>query len=834
MQKMIKPQKAAFLIKRNLLAVLILFFVFLLIGFILTIFFDSFLVWTLVVSIFVLASGFNLINSLVAFSKREYVFLEDRIVQKGGNLFSDSETELLVKNITHVKMRLPFIEHAVFKTGRVRVESAGSASSEIFLESVDKTSQKYKQISALMEKNGFELSRKSLKFRDKPVILGVLFEVFKNILGILVFIVFFLGEFVADIHISQAVDFNWTRLGSFVLIILAVFVYSILRQFIAFLDLLKRKYFIYEDVIVYKDGFLNKNYAFIPFSNLSDSNLDQSLISRIFGIYDVKLSCQGGDSEILFKNLRKGKEMNEVLDSLINRAERKSLKAKDKLESESKTKGETKSNKEKSTIKNIYDKNYIDEFKMQPFRSLFGFLLILGGVVLIFIPLIIFVPLALAGLLPVLVVFVTSSLVGIIPVFATTYYVKSSKIEQAYNFLSNKKIEFSFEKITSVELKKNFIDKWFKTLTIEFNSIGSNQPLILRNIRADKKTVQKLLLKVGIRQLEKSHKIGSKYSLGNEFRAYLFQYLILLVCFGFLLVSFGFSFGLEGELLEGFELARSIFSVLLVAYLVLLLIIIVYRHFYYKKMSLVFFKDSLRFEKGIFFKHYYFSLLENVKDITTKKYPFSKMGEISFNLVGERLVRKQGSKKSVSLVSNGFNFAFVENIDTKDDLVDYILGLGLVKTNLDLKELEFDREPRKDFVLKGSPHLVNSILGILLFFIIIDSLVLIFVKVAFVSFSILILSFLFIILFILSVKVRTYLVQEDRVLYRRGLVYKKQTSIIFDKIDFIEKDKGLLNQIFKTGNVIINTTGSTMAELILKNVSEPEKWYEEIKKRYKN
>ena len=91
-----------------------------------------------VANIFVEVSFVFLIIAIVAFNflifywrsvrygKEKYIFTSNRIIHKSGTIFSDSETELIVRNITHVTMRLPFIENKLFSTGHVNIQSAGS------------------------------------------------------------------------------------------------------------------------------------------------------------------------------------------------------------------------------------------------------------------------------------------------------------------------------------------------------------------------------------------------------------------------------------------------------------------------------------------------------------------------------------------------------------------------------------------------------------------------------------------------------------------------------------------------------------------------------------
>ena len=44
-----------------------------------------------------------------------------------------------------------------------------------------------------------------------------------------------------------------------------------------------------DDVLVYEEGFLTRDDAFIPSENLADSNTHRTLVDRILGLFDVRV-----------------------------------------------------------------------------------------------------------------------------------------------------------------------------------------------------------------------------------------------------------------------------------------------------------------------------------------------------------------------------------------------------------------------------------------------------------------------------------------------------------------------------------------------------------------
>jgi uncharacterized membrane protein YdbT with pleckstrin-like domain len=74
---------------------------------------------------------FSVANSVVAFRKETYEFRGSQIRSTRGGLFTTEITDLEIRNITHIKVHLPWLRWRFFGVGSVRIESAGSSSSEI-------------------------------------------------------------------------------------------------------------------------------------------------------------------------------------------------------------------------------------------------------------------------------------------------------------------------------------------------------------------------------------------------------------------------------------------------------------------------------------------------------------------------------------------------------------------------------------------------------------------------------------------------------------------------------------------------------------------------------
>ena len=105
----LKPNKDAFLLFNLVKGMFLSLIILGIIGIILFVLNPIFIFGPIV--LFVLLNAFSFIVLLVRYKKEKYEFYSDKIVYKSGGLFSDNENELIIKNVTYVGMRLPFIEH---------------------------------------------------------------------------------------------------------------------------------------------------------------------------------------------------------------------------------------------------------------------------------------------------------------------------------------------------------------------------------------------------------------------------------------------------------------------------------------------------------------------------------------------------------------------------------------------------------------------------------------------------------------------------------------------------------------------------------------------------
>ena len=66
-----------------------------------------------------------------------------------------------------------------------------------------------------------------------------------------------------------------------------------------------------------------------------------------------------------------------------------------------------------------------------------------------------------------------------------------------------------------------------------------------------------------------------------------------------------------------------------------------------------------------------------------------------------------------------------------------------------------------------------------------------------------------------------------------GLLFRKQESILLDRVDSRQQRRGILNKLFKNGSVSIMTAGSSRPDLVMQAAEGYETIYKELKERSK-
>lgn len=759
-----RPQKQAFLLTR--ISTSLAFLVFLTGAAALAAFiFNGYIM--LIVPVFILLGVYSVFDTFVAFRKQRYEFGESSVFFATGNLFTDRETELDYKNITNVRVVKPFLEYRLFGTGKVQIESAGSAGIEVDVQSVADPYKVFEEIRALLGEQTFSLTYKNLLSQTQPAPLAVALEIAGVIFGAVAAFFFFTT--------GGTIPLAWLGLiPAFAVLPISLFLAAVGSSYIYinYQDRIKRTYYVYDDVIHYSEGFLTKREVFIPAANLANSRLTQNIIDKFLNLHDVIISCQGQGSEISFRNLRDGQKVERVIDNMINKVE---PKAETKQAQPSQTSVPLSTPAPKTTGAPR------QKFTMNMPRAMWNYVLLY--------PLMLLFP-------PVLIIFLVQQY---ITAKRTEFWLTEHGVASYYTFLSTKNVEFSQDKITGLVIKRNPLDRYFKTCTVTFWSIGSGSAVEFKHISEQPRLEQLMQGKAGIISDKELETIKPRFSLGAMLKANLGDIFL-----GAALIIFS-------------VIAASIWSwwflsIGIAAFVGLIIFAVILRR-RYARASLRLGQHTASVKIGVMFRNSFYARLDNVKDITLTKYPLTGIGNIQFNVAGERAIDNgQGGKASLP---NRFNIGYMPGVAAEVDGERKLLDALLLhepdkQTYAELKKSEAPKIQKL-----ARPALKNALA------VLIPLHVIIFPLIIFLPASILLRRF--------WLRRTHYIIENDRVILRYGVIYRRQTSILFTRLDYIKTGQDFLNKVFKNGDLYLYTTGSSRAELTLQNIPKHKEFHQKLK-----
>ncbi|MFT7615646.1 MAG: putative membrane protein YdbT with pleckstrin-like domain [Candidatus Woesearchaeota archaeon] len=731
-----------------------------------------------------------------AYRKTNYEFKDDRIIYKTGGPFSDSTTELLYKNVTHISMIRPFILNKLFNVGHIYIHSAGSAGAEIRMSFMEQPQQWFAFVQKQLQ-GTFSLQKKKTIYDAKP---SISYAFASQLIGMVIALCFILpaaGTGIFSLFIASPLFGVLSLLAACILLLL----FAAAPMYFTYKDYQQRSYTVYDDSIEYHEGFLTKHDTIIPAENLTDASSNQTIFMRLFGVSNVTTSCQGSSSEITFAFLKDPDSIQSAV---------KQIAAKNKIESEETSKKTETTSTKRSVATQVVKKTFGDDLELKPnfFRSIIASV---SSLILI-IPLIIigfFFPVSFT-VLGFLIIVIFGAIAKKLSLFFTTYKITPDSVTSEYNFLQKKSTTFSEDKITMATVTRNPFDRMCSTVTLSLASIGGSSQLVLKHVRCSQPVIDQILSQLEIdtstrvktitptiRFIDylKEGIIGGLFWTGIivivSVLGLIFKPLVAVIAIGIWLFFF----------------VLSCLVYLISKWSMKVAIVRLYEEALYARVGRIFVKEE--YAKRSF-----------IKGVRTSRIPFSTTGSLVCDVAGESIVQtqQQGAQQSMS-VSHRISASYL----------------------LDVSELEFDKDLFEYTNQKTShtakPQFRNSAFP----FIFMTG---VFTAAGAVGFAASIgvgvgtiilgclLGCLLTILGYISVKRKTYELQDDRIVVTSGIFRKVAHIIPYERIDHLNVSQSMFGKIFKNGSVLIYTAGSGSLEMSLSPIKEYKEFGDKIKQEY--
>jgi len=803
--------------------------------------------------------GLSWLNLEARYRKSEFRILDDRFIARTGTLFSDTTSELAVRNVTFVNYELPFFERMFLGTGTVRVESAGSGGCEVDMFCLAEPLAVLDQVLAALRRNGFRMKMGTPIQEHQVATSGVVVDILGRFIGYL-FVGFYLlaSVFSEKGHPDLVVIAVLSCLGLLLCLVVLT---------VRFLDLHSRRYRLYSDGVDFEEGYFTKRRVFIPAENVADTRVDQGLFSRIFSYFDVKVSCQGAGKEITFAYLSEGRRMMEGIDAAVEETRARDARGKEAPESggaaadgaDAADGGDAPraaGRPVRSTDAEDFrgDRTWTGDFKQRTTRALvpaactiaFGVVAggaALGGVMLL-APEEGMVAAGMAGA----VVFGGCALLAVVSAVSlwigaamTSYRVGEDSFLENFEFIVKKRKEFSCDKVTSVTFERNPFDTWFGTVTTKVTTIGSAEILALRHLDDSDDFEEHVLAKIGLSLEKPLSVVTPTWSLGNFLRA-----PAVLPVFGSLTVL------LAGAVVAVWLAAEAVDRVLvgvLVGGTGLSLSGILGLAVFWSRLStsvcrLDFASEHLICRHGVIFREQVFVPYRCVKGLqahhllgpsSVASVVIDIAGEIAVGPQGQQGVQPQPGQQQL-VKSNSFSMDYVPDARWFLDGLDLVIASPVGRREVARRMTPGEARPDGAVLLEGRPHMLQLLIGRFI-------AVLFFAALVFGGFvaadaplvGALVAAVLFVALVALSAYQSGfihYYVEDLRVSLDWGLFWRSRKTVCYRHVDFIRDYEGILNKLFGTGTIMVHTTGSSFVELSFDALPGHGTFEAEIKKHY--
>ena len=637
-----------------------------------------------------------------------------------------------------------------------------------------------------MRDNGYSLTQDEVLHQESPTTLAAITDIVRTLVGV-VFSLAWIAFAVFGVSAGAAGSGDNLAAAVITLLGTAFAAFSTLAALfglvVRYLDLTRRTYTVYNDAVAYTEGFLTRDNAVIPYENIADASTKRTPVDQILGLYDVSISCQGSGSEIQFKRLSRAPELREAVTSLVAKASNESREAARKEREEQDAaedaipdeigKPARKATKRRELVDP--DEAWTATLQMNMMRAM--------------IPLL--------ATIPVLPLFLLGAIATAIRVSRTTYTIGPNSMATDYTFIGSSQQEFAYDKVTGVQVSRSFIDRWMNTHTIQIWSIGAPMPLTLAHIEESQVDLPRLLAQCGI-----PADSPAKGELDQAFsiKAWFLQNAIVLAFLAFA----AFATLIAAIAVEGW-------LVLFVPLLLLLPIpMAVMTMLRVSRQRITLHADHMEARTGVLFKQHIHVRYDNIKKVETVAIPLTDQGTLKVYVAGERIIAQQqnqaqgGAKLPYSLTGQ-----YIVGIHDKVDALDALM-LGAI----DPEQINGTHDQGDDLLRTFKPAIPNAVIPLAIVGLFFPPL------------------WLFLPIVAWQVAVRRYLVEEDRVVIRGGIVYKSVTAVLFNRIDSLQQNQGALGKMFGNGRVIILTAGSSMPDLVVADVPEYTEVYELIRKHY--
>lgn len=746
---------------------------------------------------------FVLVDRLVRFRKTGYEVGPQRIVVETGSIFRSRSVELDLRNVTLVEWNSPWLLRTFYDVGHITAQEAGSASQPAKMAYIEDPGELYERIGEHMRNRGFSMERSRRIRQEEPGHLGAVVDLTASLLAMF-WAVILVGSQVAiealPLIIGEGPSLLQLVMGNYEVFAESTAVSTLVRARIgalllggltvsltavgvgiAYLDLLHRTYTLYDDVIDYVDGFLNETRKFIPLENLADTQVKRPFYKRLLGLSDVRISSQGAENSIAFASTPNGPEFAEAIEGLVRASKRPEDEAAPGTTVPAES---TRQTDERESAPGDNQANEVLELQPEPVRAALRGLglstLVISGILGFGADFLgeswdlnLMTALGLWGAVVTAIValLAAASLGGIwwiVRARRTHFVVDARGVRQSFSLFSSNDVRFALERITSISILRNPVDRLLGTMTVRFRSIGSEEDLDFWGVADDTRLLELLRerfgMEVGRRPTHSRHdapdgRLTPDFRVVDAIlaRAPIYAVVVIPLLIGALSTVAYSPLG-----------ALPVFGVFVGLIVVGVAGHLALRWLVHSRIHGDVFDAHVEVSGGVFRHWRHFAPLEHVKACESLRYPSSRCGRLSFRTAGFPIQTEH-----------------VHDVGTLHESVDVALSSTTAGTETAERLAHF--QPQLFTEMVRHAWLLLTVIG----------------------------SLALPVIYVYFRRVR-YHVESGRVIAQAGLYFERRVTVLFERIDHIESRRGPAHSLSGTHDIEIYTVGSPQTDLVLR------------------
>lgn len=253
--------------------------------------------------------------SLKVFSLKsiKYIFKKESISKEKSQI-SEEYIALPVNQITDISLRVGIFLDAIFKTGTISIQTAGTSGTDLEIENIKSSNKNFNFIEKTISNNNSEIELLKVK---PDVTIATVMTILKTI-GLFIGLSFFMIT-----SLIPLVFVLYQYIQGFVIPLILMIILFVIGCCFAYISLIIKQYkriqyIFYQDSLRFLDGFLIKRKTYLQLKRITNSNCDQSLLDRIIGTYTITLDTAGSSSTaIKIMYVKNGDEINSHIQEIL-------------------------------------------------------------------------------------------------------------------------------------------------------------------------------------------------------------------------------------------------------------------------------------------------------------------------------------------------------------------------------------------------------------------------------------------------------------------------------------------------------------------------------------